>query len=159
MVYRLRPADLAGNSFRRQFDADIRTLIHHGNDRHVSFGARLVALDRIAGTTMIACAMLLSVWLMSVAADAGLLRIPSATASSADTAAVEAQAGRGMADHLKWSEVRDMQAKLAKLGFEPGTIDGIAGRRTLDALNRYREAQLLGPASWVDRTTIADLLD
>jgi hypothetical protein len=154
MVYRLR-----STGFARQFDADIHTLFHRGDDRRISVGDRLVALDRLAGTTMIACTMILSVWLMSVAADAGLLRIPSATASSADTAAIEAQAGRSMADHLKWSEVRDVQAKLTKLSFDAGTVDGIAGRRTLDALNRYRAAQLLAPVSWVDRTTIADLLD
>jgi len=35
----------------------------------------------------------------------------------------------------------------------------MAGRRTLEALNRYRLAQHLDRASWVDRTTAADLLD
>lgn len=153
MVYRLR-----STGFARQLDADIHTLFHRGDDRRISLGDRLVALDRLAGTTMIACTMILSVWLMSVAADAGLLRIPSATAS-ADTADIEAQTGRSMADHLKWSEVRDVQAKLTKLGFDAGTADGIAGRRTLDALNRYRAAQLLAPVSWVDRVTVANLLD
>ena len=153
MVYRLRSP-----GFARQFDADIHTLIHRGNNRRVSFGERLVALDRIAGMTMIAGGMVLSVWLMIVAADAGLLRIPSATADSAD-AAIDVQAGRTLADHLKWSEVRDVQTKLATLGFDPGIIDGIAGQRTLEALNRYRETHLLDRAAWVDRTTVADLLD
>jgi hypothetical protein len=145
-------------AFARQLDADIHTLIHRGSDRRVTFGDRLVALDRIAGMTLIAAFMILSVWLMSVASGAGLLRISSATADSADAAGYPQLAG-DVADHLKWSEVRAVQARLAKLGYDPGKIDGLAGRHTLDALNRYRAAQHLERASRVDRTTVGGLLD
>ncbi len=58
MVYRLRSP-----GFARQLDADLHTLVHRGIDRRVSFGDRLVALDRIAGTTLIACTMVAAVWL------------------------------------------------------------------------------------------------
>ena len=154
MIFRLRAP-----FFTRQLDADIHTLLHRGGEQRVRFGDRLVALDRIAGTAMIASAMVLSVWLMSVASGAGLLRIPSATAYSMDASATDQQAAGAIADHLKWSDVRNVQAKLTTLGFDPGTVDGIAGRRTLDALNRYRETRLLGKVAWVDRATVADLLD
>lgn len=149
------PNRLRAPFFTRQLDADIHTLLHRGGDQRVSFDDRLVALDRLAGTAMIASVMVLSVWLMSVASGAGLLHIPSATANSASA---EQPVG-ALVDHLKWSDVRDLQTRLTALGFDPGAIDGIAGRRTLDALNRYRAAKLLGSASWVDRTTVADLLD
>lgn len=154
MLHRLRAP-----FFTRQLDADIHTLLHRGGEQRVSLGDRLVALDRIAGTTMIAGAMVMSVWAMSVASGAGLLRIPSATANSVDASAIEAQGAGAVADHLKWSEVRNLQAKLVTLGFDPGTLDGIAGRRTLDALNRYRETKLLEGVTRVDRATVADLLD
>jgi hypothetical protein len=153
MVYRLR-----ASGFARQLDVDLHTLIHRGNDRRVSFGDRLLALDRIAGVTLVACIMVVAVWLMGVVADSGLLRIPSATAYGAGVA-TETQTAHAIADRLKWSEVRDLQTKLSHLGFDPGKFDGIAGPRTLDALNRYREAQSLDRVAWVDRTSIADLLD
>lgn len=145
--------------FSRQFDTDIHTLIHRGPDRRVSFGDRLAALDRIAGTILVAAAMILLVWSVSIAAGTGLLRISSATADSADPAVDYPQTAAAPTGHLKWSEIRDLQVKLANLGFNPGRIDGIAGRRTLGALNRYRAAQHLDRASFVDRATVADLLD
>lgn len=148
-----------GPALARQLDRDIHTLFLRGKDGRVSFGDRLVALDRIAGTTLMATAMILSVWLMSVAAGTGLLEVPSATADTAEPAIADGQMAGIVADHLKWSEVRDLQAKLAKLGFDPGRIDGIAGRRTLGALNLYRTAQHLDRASRVDRTTVTGLLD
>ena len=150
MVYRLRSP-----GFARQLDADLHTLIHRGDDRRVSLGDRLLALDRIAGTTLIACAMVAIVGSVSVVLDAGLLRIPSATANTA----TEAQPAQAVADRLKWSEVRDLQTRLGQLGFDPGKLDGIAGPRTLDALNRYRQTQSLDPIASVDRTTIAGLLN
>lgn len=153
MIYRPRSPGSA-----RQVDTDFHTLIHRAKDRRVTFGDRLLALDRIAGTALIACIMVAIMWLMSVVAGAGLLRIPSATADSAG-AVTEAQTAHAVADPLKWSEVRKLQTKLSQLGFDPGKFDGIAGPRTLDALNRYRETQSLGRISWVDRTTIADLLE
>jgi hypothetical protein len=153
MVYHLRSP-----GFARQLDTDLHTLVHRGNDRRVSFGDRLVALDRIAGTTLIACTMVAALWLTSVVADSGLLRIPSATADSASTA-TETQTAHAVADRLKWSEVRNLQIKLSELGFDAGKPDGIAGARTLDALNRYRATQSLDRISWVDRSTIAHLLD
>jgi hypothetical protein len=152
MVYRLRAP-----GFARQLDADLHTLIHRGNDRRVSFGDRLLALDRIAGTTLIACAMVAVVWLTGVVADSGLLRIPSAEADSAGV--VTGTQTAHAAESLKWSEVRNLQTRLSQLGFDPGKLDGIAGPRTLDALNRYRAAQSLEPVSRIDATTITDLLD
>lgn len=153
MVYRLRAP-----GFARRLDADLHTLIRRDKDRPVRFGDRLVALDRIAGAILIACMMVVAVGLMSVVADAGLLRIPSATADSAGIV-TETQTAHAAADRLLWSEVRDLQAKLSQLGFAPGKLDGIAGPRTRDALNRYRETRSLDRVDRVDRRTIVDLLD
>ncbi len=153
MVYRPRSPGPA-----RQVDTDFHILIHRGKDRRITFGDRLVALDRIAGTTLIAGTMVAIMWLASVVAGAGLLRIPSATADSPD-AVTETQTARTVLDRLKWSEVRELQTKLSLLGFDPGKFDGIAGPRTLDALNRYRATRSLDRTSRVDRMTIADLLD
>lgn len=56
-------------------------------------------------------------------------------------------------------DVRAVQAKLAELGFAPGKLDGIAGPRTLGALNAYRSARNLEPAARLDYSTADGLLD
>jgi hypothetical protein len=60
---------------------------------------------------------------------------------------------------LSAEDVRHLQMKLEELGFAPGKIDGIAGSRTLNALNAYRESRNLESASAVDYGTAAGLLD
>lgn len=60
---------------------------------------------------------------------------------------------------LSADDVRQVQAKLAQLGFAPGKVDGIAGARTLGALNAYRASQDLEPATRVDYGTAAGLLE
>jgi hypothetical protein len=60
---------------------------------------------------------------------------------------------------LDADDVRHLQRKLTELGFAPGKIDGIAGGRTLNALNAYRESRNLEPATGVDYGTAAGLVD
>ncbi len=60
---------------------------------------------------------------------------------------------------LTADDIRHVQARLEELGFAPGRIDGIAGGRTLDALNAYRASRNLEPASLVDYGSAGGLLD
>ena len=60
---------------------------------------------------------------------------------------------------LSTDDVRHVQGRLAELGFAPGKIDGIAGSRTLKALNAYRASQHLEPATGVDYGSAEELLD
>jgi peptidoglycan hydrolase-like protein with peptidoglycan-binding domain len=50
-----------------------------------------------------------------------------------------------------------MQTRLRESGFDPGPIDGIAGKRTLAALNAYRQSVSLSPVLIVSRETIGAL--
>lgn len=45
--------------------------------------------------------------------------------------------------------IRRLQAGLARLGFRPGPVDGIAGRRTAAAVKRYRAAHRLAPGGGI----------
>lgn len=50
-------------------------------------------------------------------------------------------------------EVRAVQAALLYLGYSPGKIDGVVGRRTRDALANFRLAHNLPPANDIDSAT------
>ncbi len=60
-------------------------------------------------------------------------------------------------NELSPSDVRMVQARLKENGFDPGPIDGIAGKRTLAALNAYRQSVRLYPVLVVSRETIGAL--
>jgi peptidoglycan hydrolase-like protein with peptidoglycan-binding domain len=51
-----------------------------------------------------------------------------------------------------------VQVLLMFLGFEPGTIDGIVGKRTRSAILRFREEHGLGTSDEIDDTLVAALL-
>jgi hypothetical protein len=57
------------------------------------------------------------------------------------------------------ADVRRIQTRLKQAGFNPGAIDGIAGKRTLSALNRYRQSIHLPPAQALSRDAAAPLLN
>lgn len=124
-------------------------------DGYVGFKNSVVAADRIAGTTVIGCAALLSLWLVSEAIQ------PWPDGPSAKPrSALEAPGGTFIAaGPLTAVDLRKLQSKLEGLGFEPGIVDGIAGGRTLDALNRYREARMLKQAFEIEYATVGGLLD
>jgi len=122
------------------------------SDGYVRFKNSVVAADRMAGTTVIGCAALLSLWLVSQAAHMWS-DSPSASAGSALDGTLVA------AGPLTVGDLRTLQSKLEGLGFEPGIIDGIAGGRTLDALNRYREARMLKRVFVIEYATVGGLLD
>jgi hypothetical protein len=122
---------------------------------YVGFKNSMVAADRMAGTTVIGCAALLSLWLVSQAIPMWW-DSPRATAGSA----LEAPHGTLVAaGPLTVADLRTLQSKLEGLGFKPGVVDGIAGGRTLDALNRYREARTLERVFEIEYATVGGLLD
>lgn len=55
------------------------------------------------------------------------------------------------------ASVRDIQAKLRDLGFDPGPVDGVMGRRTQGALVAYALADLGLPAPEAMRTSPAGI--
>ena len=122
---------------------------------YVGFKNSMVAADRMAGTTVIGCAAVLSLWLVSQAIPMWWDR-PTASAGSA------LGAPRGTfvaAGPLTVAELRTLQSKLDGLGFKPGVVDGIAGGRTLDALNRYRASRMLKRVSEIEYATVGGLLN
>lgn len=60
---------------------------------------------------------------------------------------------------LSADDVRQLQTKLAEFGFSPGKVDGIAGPKTLGALNAYRSARNLAPVTAIDYGSAKGLLD
>jgi peptidoglycan hydrolase-like protein with peptidoglycan-binding domain len=60
-------------------------------------------------------------------------------------------------NELSPSDIRMVQARLKEGGFDPGPIDGVAGKRTLAALNAYRQSISLPRVLVVSRETIGTL--
>ena len=58
---------------------------------------------------------------------------------------------------LSRDEVREIQKRLAGLGFDPGRLDGRAGLRTEDAARRYRLARSEADTGAVDRSLLEAL--
>jgi hypothetical protein len=54
-------------------------------------------------------------------------------------------------------EVRDLQAHLKALGFDPGDIDGIPGPQTAAAIRRFEASRSMPPTGTVDRRTLQRL--
>jgi hypothetical protein len=143
-------------------DPSFRVLLREGSRR------REAALDefreRIAG--FLAIALVLAVPL------SGLVSSPD-FALVDDSVAAEPHSGlRGFtppavnpaavltrleSNELSPSDIRAVQTRLKESGFDPGPIDGVAGKRTLAALNAYRESIRLTPVLVVSRETIGAL--
>jgi len=146
----------APSGFIGRFRADCRTLVARRKNGGGSFGQRLVALDRIAGAAVMFAAICVAVWIIGQASPMTVLEPASATA---EVAAPELGLPGPDLVPLTSAEVRHIQAKLDAFGFNPGQADGIAGGRTLDALNRYRAAKGLARVSYMDRAIVTDLLN
>ena len=52
---------------------------------------------------------------------------------------------------LQQENVRDLQTKLRSFGFNPGPIDGVAGRTTEGAILHYQQTRDLPQTGKVDR--------
>jgi hypothetical protein len=150
-------------------DLSFRVLARESTRRHAE--ALEEARERIAG--FLAVALVVTVPLCYVLSGSGLslpdvsLVEPSQAAEpSAGPHAFEAPPpnpaavlNRLEADRLGAADVLAVQTQLKLKGFNPGPIDGKDGKRTLAALNRYRQSIHLPRVQDVNRDTIAGLLD
>jgi hypothetical protein len=146
------------SGFARQLRTDLLTLTCRRWRGGPTLSERALALDRIAGSVFMVCLVATSAWL---ADRTGLLQLPP-VAESAQAAATNEPATLDPTlaeQHLSSAEVRLLQCKLKSLGFDPGGIDGIPGRRTLAALNAYLATAKLGSVTQVNRSSAASLLE
>ncbi len=58
---------------------------------------------------------------------------------------------------LQQDEIREVQARLRSFGFDPGPVDGVAGRMTENAVVRYRQQRGQSQAGAVDRQLLDQL--
>lgn len=58
---------------------------------------------------------------------------------------------------LTHDDIVKVQERLKSLGYDPGTADGRPGKRTLQALNEYRQSLGLQPTQTFDRQAVAPL--
>jgi hypothetical protein len=141
--------------FARQFSTDLRTLTCRRWRGGPTLSQRALALDRIAGSLFLVCLMAASLWL----ADRTGLTPTMAETAQAATSAPAAPDPAVAAGPLTSAEVRLLQSKLKALGFDPGAIDGVPGRRTLAALNAYLATAKLDPVTQVNHANAASLLE
>jgi lysozyme family protein len=141
--------------FARQFGTDLRTLACRRWRGGPTLSQRALALDRVGGSLFLAALLATSLWL---ADRTGLLPITadSAQAATSEPAALDPALA---AKPLTSAEVRLLQRKLKSLGFDPGGVDGVPGRRTLAALNAYLASAKLDTATQVNRASAASLLE
>jgi len=53
--------------------------------------------------------------------------------------------------------IREAQRALAEMGYRPGPIDGVVGRRTQGALARYQRSERIPVTGYLDAETMARL--
>ena len=82
-----------------------------------------------------------------------------ALAASPPASALEPSAGKPATSPLTRSEVIALQAKLQALGFQPGSADGIAGRRTVRAVKAFQRAHGLSATGIINRQILKAILD
>ena len=97
------------------------------------------------------CLVVTSVWL---ADRVGLLPSVADSAQAATAAPDPALDARPLTS----AEVRQVQRTLKSVGFDPGGVDGVPGRRTLAALNAYLAAADLDTVTRINRAAAESLL-
>jgi hypothetical protein len=120
--------------------------------------------ERIAGFLAIVLVMAVPLYLMFPSSEVSLVEESEAAEPSTGVQPFEpplvnpdAVLNRLESSQLSRSDIRAVQTQLKLKGFNPGPIDGIAGERTLSALNAYRQSVRLSPAQAVSRETVAGL--
>jgi Putative peptidoglycan binding domain len=79
---------------------------------------------------------------------------PAALAADKPPAPVEATPSDAP---LRRDEVREIQTRLRSLGFNPGPVDGTAGRMTEGAVRRYQQDRARPQTGEIDRQLLAEL--
>jgi Putative peptidoglycan binding domain len=119
--------------------------------------------ERIAG--FMAMGLVVAIPLLGIVSASEFALVPETEAAEPNSGGAfeppqvnfEAVASRLETAQLSPSEIRTIQTLLKGKGFNPGPVDGIAGKRTLSALNAYRQSIRLSPAKVVSRETVATL--
>jgi hypothetical protein len=143
-------------------DPSLRLLLREGGPR---WAAALDELrERVAG--FLALALVLAVPLYGMISGSELSLVEESVAAEPNTGTTwleppkvnhQAALSRLGTNSLSRSEIRAVQARLKQRGFDPGPIDGLAGKRTLAALNAWRQSIHLAPARVVSRGTVGAL--
>jgi hypothetical protein len=144
------------------FNPSFRVLLREGNRRREA--ALEEFRERIAG--FLAIGLVIAVPLYGLASSMSISLVEESVAAEPNTGirgftppAVnpEAVLTRLQTNELSPSDIRELQARLKESGFDPGPIDGVAGKRTLSALNAYRQSISLPRVLVVSRETIGSL--
>lgn len=119
----------------RQLGIDIATLTCRRVRSGPTLAQRAIALDRAVGSAFLACVAVTAFWLANQALPVDLLRMPLASESAqaapgAPDMVLQELSAEAAARPLTRSDIKMLQGRLWSLGFDPGAIDGIAGRRT-----------------------------
>ena len=142
-------------------ERSFRVLLREGSRRLDATRAEI--RERIAG--FLAIALVVSAPVYGLVCGAGISLVDQSQAAELNTPGgftppmlnLQAVANRLERNELSPSDVRALQTRLKDSGFDPGPLDGIAGNRTLAALNAYRQSVRLSPVLAVNRATIGDL--
>jgi len=120
--------------------------------------------ERIAG--FLAIAIVMAVPLYGVVSGSDFALVESSEAAETHTGLrgfapplvnQAAVLNRLETDQLSRSDIRAIQSRLKRNGFDPGPIDGVAGQRTLSALNAYRQSVGLASVQAISRETLGQL--
>ena len=143
-------------------DPSFRVLLREGNRRREAMLEEF--RERVAG--LLAIGLVLAVPLYGLVSTTNFALVEESEAAELSTGlrgfgppAVNSMAvlNRLERNELSPSDIRAVQAQLQESGFDPGPIDGVAGKRTLAALNAYRQSIRLTPVLVVSRETIGAL--
>ena len=145
-----------------RLDPSFRVLLREGSRRREAVLEEL--RERIAG--FLAIGLVLAVPLYGLVSSTDFTLVDESEAAELNAGGggfappavnLEAVLNRLESNELSPSDIRIVQTRLKESGFDPGPIDGVAGKRTLTALNAYRQSIRLTPALVVSRETIAAL--
>ncbi len=143
-------------------DVSFRVLLRESSRRHEAVLEEF--RERIAGFLAIAVIMAVPLYGLFSGTEISLVEESVAAESNAGprgfeppTVNPQAVFDRLETNELSPADIRRLQTRLRESGFDPGPIDGIAGKRTLAALNAYRQSISLSPVLTVSRESIGTL--
>jgi hypothetical protein len=145
-----------------RLDPSFRVLLREGSRRREA--ALEEFRERVAGFLAIGLVLAVPLYGLGTSTDFTLVEESQAAEPNSGLGGFTPPAVNPMAvlarlerNELPPSDIRIVQTRLKESGFDPGPIDGLAGKRTLAALNAYRESIRLDPVLVVSRETIGVL--